>query len=155
MPVLSLACHLPHNTPNIPSRYNNEQTTKQTKAINNSYIYISHVNVTQTGPDISPLMPMHQDPLLVWYVMPVLWYYNKRTATCNFGEILSLLHGWSLLYADTIRADSTLAPSQWETSLQSNAVSHWLSANLETVLTMFMLFVESLHNHWAVIAYLC
>ena len=40
MPVLSLACHLPHNTPNIPSLYNNEQTTKQTKAINNSYIYI-------------------------------------------------------------------------------------------------------------------
>ena len=39
MPVLSLACHLPHNTPHIPSRYNNEQTTKQTKAINNSYIY--------------------------------------------------------------------------------------------------------------------
>ena len=41
MPVLSLACHLPHNTPQIPSRYNNEQTTKQTKAINNSYIYIN------------------------------------------------------------------------------------------------------------------
>ena len=39
MPVLSLACHLPHNTPHIPSRYNNEQTTKQTKAINNSYLY--------------------------------------------------------------------------------------------------------------------
>ena len=39
MPVLSLACHLPHSTPRIPSRYNNEQTTKQTKAINNSYIY--------------------------------------------------------------------------------------------------------------------
>ena len=48
-------------------RYNNEQTTKQTKAINNSYIYIYHVNVTQTVPDISPLMPMHQDPLLVVY----------------------------------------------------------------------------------------
>ena len=41
MPVLSLACHLPHNTPHIPSRYNNEQTTKQTKALNNSYIYIN------------------------------------------------------------------------------------------------------------------
>ena len=41
MPVLSLACHLRHNTPNIPSRYNNEQTTKQTKAISNSYIYIN------------------------------------------------------------------------------------------------------------------
>ena len=30
------------------------------------------------------------------------------------------------------RADSRLAPSQWETSLQSNAVSHWLGANLES-----------------------
>ena len=53
-------------------RYNNEQTTKQTKAINNSYIYIYHVNVTQTVPDISPLMPMHQDPLLVYIWMPLL-----------------------------------------------------------------------------------
>ena len=30
------------------------------------------------------------------------------------------------------RADSTLAPSQWETSLQSNAVSHWMGANLKS-----------------------
>ena len=84
MPVLSLACHLPHNTPNIPSRYNNEQTTKQTKAINNSYIYIyiyiSHVNVTQTVPDISPLMPMHQDPLLVVFTE------HKSSADHNGGQ---------------------------------------------------------------------
>ena len=32
------------------------------------------------------------------------------------------------------RADSTFAPSQWETLLQSNAVSHWLGANLESAL---------------------
>ena len=39
--------------------------------------------------------------------------------------------GWSrIIY----KADSRLAPSQWETSLQSNAVSHWLGANLESVL---------------------
>ena len=31
-----------------------------------------------------------------------------------------------------IRADSRLAPSQWETPLQSNAVSHWLGVNLES-----------------------
>ena len=30
------------------------------------------------------------------------------------------------------RADLSLAPRQWETSLQSNAVSHWLGANLES-----------------------
>ena len=32
------------------------------------------------------------------------------------------------------RADSRVAPSQWETSLQSNAVSHWLGANLGSAL---------------------
>ena len=32
------------------------------------------------------------------------------------------------------RADLRLTPSQWETSLQSNAVSHWLRANLESAL---------------------
>ena len=32
------------------------------------------------------------------------------------------------------RADAGLAPSQWETSLQSNDVSHWLCTNLESAL---------------------
>ena len=32
------------------------------------------------------------------------------------------------------RADSRIMISQWETSLQSNAVSHWLGANLESAL---------------------
>ena len=32
------------------------------------------------------------------------------------------------------RADSKLAPSQWETSLRSNAVSHCLGANLKSAL---------------------
>ena len=40
-------------------------------------------------------------------------------------------------------ADSRLAPSQWETSLQSNAVSHWLGANLESALLLSP--VESPH----------
>ena len=35
----------------------------------------------------------------------------------------------------TPRVDSKFAPSQWETSLQSNAVSHRLGANLEPALT--------------------
>ena len=32
------------------------------------------------------------------------------------------------------RTNSRLAPSQWETSLQSKAISHWLGANLESAL---------------------
>ena len=39
-----------------------------------------------------------------------------------------------------VRADSRLAPSQWETSLQSNAVSHWLGANLESALPLHKKF---------------
>ena len=40
-----------------------------------------------------------------------------------------------------VRTDYKFAPSQWETSLQSNAVSHWLGANLESaqcVLTLVL-----------------
>ena len=33
-----------------------------------------------------------------------------------------------------VGVDSRFAPSQWETSLQSNTVSHWLGANLESAL---------------------
>ena len=33
-----------------------------------------------------------------------------------------------------VRADSRFVPSQWETSLQSNAVSQWLGANLKSAL---------------------
>ena len=38
-----------------------------------------------------------------------------------------------------VRADSRLAPSQWETSLQSNAVSHWLGTNLEAAIFVIAL----------------
>ena len=41
--------------------------------------------------------------------------------------VISYLRDW-----EKFRADSRLAPSQCETSLQSNAVSHWLGANLES-----------------------
>ena len=34
------------------------------------------------------------------------------------------------------RTDSRFAPSQWETSLQSKAVSHWLGVNLESTLCL-------------------
>ena len=39
-------------------------------------------------------------------------------------------------FSVNIRADSRLAPSQWETLLQSNAASHWLGANLESALNV-------------------
>ena len=47
-------------------------------------------------------------------------------------------YGFIFLYRYTFRADSRLAPSQWETSLQSNAVSHWLCASLESALHLYV-----------------
>ena len=47
------------------------------------------------------------------------------------------------------RADSRFAPSQWETSLQSNAVSQWLGANLESAL-----YPKSL-THWGQVTHIC
>ena len=35
------------------------------------------------------------------------------------------------------RADSRLVSSQWETSLQSSAISHWLGTNLESALYIY------------------
>ena len=42
------------------------------------------------------------------------------------------------------RVDSRLVPSQWETPLQSNTVSHWLGTNLESALVHI-----SVKKNWA------
>ena len=48
----------------------------------------------------------------------------------------------SSLYGGFItRADSRIVPSQWEKSLQSNGVSHWMAANLESALITDMILI--------------
>ena len=42
------------------------------------------------------------------------------------------------LVTNVCRVDFGLAPSQWEMSLQSNVVSHWADANLESALVCDM-----------------
>ena len=49
----------------------------------------------------------------------------------TINTFLSSVRKWKYIY---IRTDSRFVPSQWETSLQSNAVSYWLGANLESAL---------------------
>ena len=60
------------------------------------------------------------------------WY------TQNMKEVLYCI-GARLVYIDQptstlCKANSRLAPSQWETSFQSNVVSHWLGAKPESAL---------------------
>ena len=45
------------------------------------------------------------------------------------------------------RADSRFAPSQWETALLCNAVSHWLGTNLESALDWMCLVLNKYHSH--------
>ena len=51
-------------------------------------------------------------------------------------NIFSLLGNgvWLNAHRYLYRADSRFASSKWESTLQSNAVSHWLGANLESTL---------------------
>ena len=69
--------------------------------MNNSYIYIYHVNVTQTVPDISPLMPMHQDPLLVYLVLTLITVFVLYNITARQGPLVAELVNqvtWYFLY---------------------------------------------------------
>ena len=61
---------------------------------------------------------------------------QKITLDTAWGEGIPMrTPGSAWEYKETRnRADSRLAPIQWETSLQSNAVSHWLGANLESAM---------------------
>ena len=44
------------------------------------------------------------------------------------------------------RADSRFAPSQWVTSLRSNAISYWLGANPESALSYYVLYVAQVRT---------
>ena len=50
------------------------------------------------------------------------------------GDIIIIISTFDTFSDDTFKVDSRLTPSQWETPLQSNAVFHWLCANLNSAL---------------------
>ena len=87
-----------------------------------------------------PTAPEQADPRELWETFPWCraWCYcripgklvapHEHFNSFTPGRCGSNFKKFSISYR--IRVDSRLAPSQWETSLQSNAVSHWLSANL-------------------------
>ena len=70
---------------------------------------------------------------IVRYHGQAVWQRRSKTRTLS-----SMMFAFVLNHAPAehviIRTGSRLGPSQWETSLQSNAVSHWLGTNLESAL---------------------
>ena len=65
--------------------------------------------------------------------------YNKNCmhpfVNCMYWKFRRINDSWFLI------PDPWLAPSQWKTSLQSNTVSHWLGANLESALNKINVWV--------------
>ena len=73
-----------------------------------------------------------------------------RQGIC-LSSVRSLQWGWSSemvkITMFVYRADSRFAPSQWETALLCNDVSHWLGANLESALVYNLItFLLSLYQ---------
>ena len=65
------------------------------------------------------------------------FYLNSKSTETRFVNMtVFVVTGLTGRRTTTIRADFRLALSQWESSLQINAVSHWLGANLESALPM-------------------
>ena len=72
------------------------------------------------------------------------WHYSPQK--CCFPEAINwIMQGYGRGFLlDCVcydrgwvfKADSRFAPRQWETSLQSNTVSHWVGANLESALIL-------------------
>ena len=67
---------------------------------------------------------------LISYMMEMRQHADPTVSYIRYHEDLPI--HWKMWFLSNIRVDSRFAPSQWETSLQSNAVSHWVGVNLES-----------------------
>ena len=57
---------------------------------------------------------------------------QRNRIDCNLNHCYKYIK----CIASMFRADSKLGPSQWETALLCNDISHWLGANLESTLML-------------------
>ena len=59
------------------------------------------------------------------------WSWHHELITQSYNEIIARCNEIPIY---THRADSRFAPSQWETALLCNDISHWLGTNLDSAL---------------------
>ena len=67
-----------------------------------------------------------------------LWYLLMPNLGVERGLLMLSPYHLSLWSPLSLRADSRFAPSQWETAFLCNGISHWLGANLESALSLFL-----------------
>ena len=100
-----------------------------------SFLYLILPGSFRTSGDMLPAL---FDELLIFKIEIasgnwVAWSTEKQEL--ESWLMLRCSRSVSLLTTTHFRADSKLAPRQWETSLLGNATSHWLGANLESART--------------------
>ena len=97
-----------------------------------------------------------------WWWCDIMWtaLWNWMNFRVFIYQTDSFLFGHHYLFlTETVgnicRADSRFAPSQWETALLCNDVSHWLGASLESALIWYMYLEElvqfDIPDHWGMI----
>ena len=79
--------------------------------------------------------------VMVHFTMMILWNVMTKTIRALSSAVYLRIWSWpnNVMHDSTIftlyaRTGSWLAPSQWETPLESNGISHWLGTNLESAL---------------------
>ena len=68
------------------------------------------------------------------WLSPVLLVFPELVGSWLLLTQATNHNGWPALGLIVCKADSRFAPSQWETVLLCNDVSHWLDASLESAL---------------------
>ena len=134
----------PHNTLHISSCYNNEQTTKQTKAINNSYIHISCTCDTNRAGhftlDAHASRPVACIPL----------------GACGHPSATNDHHLWSFHKGNLRRSPQhtqQIDPIQWRFGwtranfLSKLAAVRWLVHSVLTDIPSFDFFVRPIHQN--------
>ena len=97
---------------------------------------------TTVGEQRSPCVMVYslaRIDICIWFTLRLLWRNTKCVLYSDIDIVFGMVHcsadGYNGMFT-SFRADSRFAPNQWETWLQSNAVSHWLGAYLESALKL-------------------
>ena len=78
--------------------------------------------------------------MLEFHAQHALGFRHAKRALESFWNLMWLLRSWiCIIYY--FRTDFRSASSQWETSIQSNAISHWQGTSLESALYFICTFI--------------
>ena len=119
---------------------------------------------SQFYPYPSGLLPWHWDNHNASYASLKNAGKSHKSATTSQADVDALVQNWGNSIDNTLewpqscakplilyrfRDDSRFAPSQWETVLLCNTVSHWLGASLESALALCKTAETSLLTQWS------